>query len=292
MDGPIAKQLEPFFTSADPVVRAASADAVGARLATPRPAVESRADLFGKLDLVWTTAAKDTTPDAKLSVLDAAARAGRDATTRSSLERGLADPEVLVRRRAAMKFQEVFGEDRTDKIGAYADRPMEDYIAIARWAQTPHAAVITMQRPGTMPGRFAVALDADAAPMAAWNFATLANKNFYDGLVIHRLVPNFVVQDGDPRGDGWGGPGYAIRDEYNPLAYAAGVLGMASDGKDTAGSQWFIVLSAQPHLDGRYTSFGHVTQGFRQIVEQILPRDTVVSIRIHDGDGTEALAER
>jgi peptidyl-prolyl cis-trans isomerase A (cyclophilin A) len=69
--------------------------------------------------------------------------------------------------------------------------------------------------------------------MAAWNFATLANKNFYDGLVIHRMVPNFVVQDGDPRGDGWGGPGYAIRDEFNPLAYDAGVLGMASDGART-----------------------------------------------------------
>jgi peptidyl-prolyl cis-trans isomerase B (cyclophilin B) len=67
---------------------------------------------------------------------------------------------------------------------------------------------------------------------------------------------------------------------------------MASDGKDTAGSQWFVVLSAQPHLDGRYTSFGRVTQGFRQIVEQILPGDTVVSIRIHEGDGTEPLAER
>ena len=125
--------------------------------------------------------------------------------------------------------------------------------------------------------------------MAAWNFAQLAAKLFYDGRTVHRVVPNFVVQDGDPRGDGYGGPGYSIRDEFNPLAFSAGVLGMASDGKDTAGSQWFVTLSAQPHLDGRYTSFGKVTQGLREVASQALPGDEVVSIMVYDGDGTEPL---
>jgi peptidylprolyl isomerase len=292
MDGALAKQLDPFFRATDPVVRAAAAEAVGTRLATPRAAVESRADLYRQLDVVWEASTKDTLADAKLSVLDAAAKGGRDEATRAVFERGLTDRDVLVRRRAAAKYQDVFAEDKSSLIGPYADRPFEDYLAMARWAQRRHAAVVTMQRSGTLPGKFVVALDADAAPMAAWNFAQLAEKKFFDNRIIHRMVPNFVVQDGDPRGDGWGGPGYSIRDEYNPLAYEAGVLGMASDGKDTAGSQWFVVLSAQPHLDGRYTSFGRVTQGFRQIVEQILPGDSVVSIRVYEGDGTEPPADR
>jgi cyclophilin family peptidyl-prolyl cis-trans isomerase len=135
-------------------------------------------------------------------------------------------------------------------------------------------------------GQFSVVLDGQAAPMAAWNFAQLAGRKFFDGARLHRVVPNFVVQDGDPRGDGFGGPGYSIRDEFNPLAFSAGVLGMASDGKDTAGSQWFITLSAQPHLDGRYTSFGHVMQGLQAIVSQMRPGDTVVSVRVDEGRGT------
>ena len=111
----------------------------------------------------------------------------------------------------------------------------------------------------------------------------------FSGVSIHRVVPNFVAQDGDPRGDGYGGPGYSIRDEFNPLRFTAGVIGMASDGKDTAGSQRFVTLSAQPHLDGRYTSVGMVTQGLREIVAQIRPQDTVVSIRVYEGTGTEPL---
>ena len=95
------------------------------------------------------------------------------------------------------------------------------------------------------------------------------------------------MQDGDPRGDGYGGPGYSIRDEFNPLPFTAGVLGMASDGKDTAGSQWFVTLSAQSHLDGRYTSFGRVVQGLREIVAKMRPEDTIVSIRVYEGNGTE-----
>jgi cyclophilin family peptidyl-prolyl cis-trans isomerase len=128
--------------------------------------------------------------------------------------------------------------------------------------------------------------------MAAWNFAELARKRYFDGATVHRVVPNFVVQDGDPRGDGYGGPGYSIRDEFNSLAFDAGVVGMASDGKDTAGSQWFVTLSPQPHLDGRYTSFGRVTRGLREVVLHMRPGDTIVSIRVDDGNGTETVTGR
>jgi len=78
---------------------------------------------------------------------------------------------------------------------------------------------------------------------------------------VHRVVPDFVIQDGDPTGTGSGGPGYTIRCEYNQLRYEAGMVGMALSGKDTGGSQWFVTLSPQPHLNGRYTIFAEVTRG-------------------------------
>ena len=281
-EGPVAKLLEQFFAAHDPIVRAAVAEVVGGRIETPRP-IETKDELLGKLEEIAGHSTADTLPDARLAVLDAAAKAGRDERVRALLAAGLKDPEVVVRRRAAQRYQEIFGEDRTADIGPASERALADYERILRWARTTHTAVITMQRPSTLPGSFTVTLDPEAAPIAAWNFAQLAEKKFFDGVTLHRVVPNFVVQDGDPRGDGYGGPGYSIRDEFNPLPFTAGVLGMASDGKDTAGSQWFITLSAQPHLDGRYTSFGRVTQGLREIVSQILAGDTVVSIRMDGG---------
>ena len=93
------------------------------------------------------------------------------------------------------------------------------------------------------------------------HFLDLVDRHFFDGNRWHRVVPNFVVQDGDPRGDGWGGPPGTIRDEINRVRYDAPVLGMALDGPDSGNSQWFINLSPQPHLDGTYTVFGRVVRG-------------------------------
>jgi cyclophilin family peptidyl-prolyl cis-trans isomerase len=95
--------------------------------------------------------------------------------------------------------------------------------------------------------------------------ATLVRKKFYDGLTFHRIVPNFVVQGGDPRGDGWGGPGFALRSEFGMGHYERGTVGIASSGKDTEGSQFFVTHSHQPHLDGRYTIIGTVTAGMEVI---------------------------
>lgn len=115
----------------------------------------------------------------------------------------------------------------------------------------------------TAAGEIRIDLDPEAAPYTVWNFATLADRGYYDGVVFHRVVPDFVVQAGDPRGDGWGGPGWEIPDEINERPYEAGAVGMALSGPDTGGSQWFVTLSPQPHLDGGYTVFGHVTDGLR-----------------------------
>ena len=101
----------------------------------------------------------------------------------------------------------------------------------------------------------------DEAPQTVKNFVTLAQRGYFDSLRVHRVVPDFVIQDGDPSGTGSGGPGYSIRCEYNQLRYEAGMVGMALSGKDTGGSQWFVTLSPQPHLNGRYTIFAQVTRG-------------------------------
>jgi len=120
------------------------------------------------------------------------------------------------------------------------------------------------------------------APLTVENFVTLARKGYFNGIGIHRVVPNFVVQDGDPRGDGEGGPGYTIRDELNQRPYLRGTVGMALDWADTGGSQFFITHSPQPHLDARYTVFGHVVNGI-EVVDRIQPWDVIRRVQIWDG---------
>ncbi|MBX5481975.1 MAG: peptidylprolyl isomerase [Myxococcaceae bacterium] len=129
----------------------------------------------------------------------------------------------------------------------------------------------------TEKGEIEVKLYEDA-PMTAGNIYRLAQRGFFRNLTFHRVVPDFVVQGGDPRGDGEGGPGYTIRDEINHHPYAAGVVGMALSGPDTGGSQFFITTSPQPHLDGRYTAFGEVVAG-REIVHQLLEGDKILDVR-------------
>lgn len=116
------------------------------------------------------------------------------------------------------------------------------------------------------------------APLTAHNLLTLAAVEYFDEQRWPRVVPNFVVQGGDPRGDTSGGPGYSIRDEINRHRYGTGTVGMALAGPDTGGSQFFITHSPQPHLDGGYTIFGEVLEG-QAITHRILPGDVIESIR-------------
>jgi peptidyl-prolyl cis-trans isomerase B (cyclophilin B) len=117
----------------------------------------------------------------------------------------------------------------------------------------------------TSAGEVTIALDPATAPLAVYQFVTLARSGFYDGLVWHRTVPGFVAQTGCPRGDGWGGPGWTIVDEVSDRPFTTGAVGMARSERDTAGSQFFVMTGAARFLDGDYTRFGRVTDGMEAI---------------------------
>ncbi len=121
----------------------------------------------------------------------------------------------------------------------------------------------------TIYGNIEVELYASDAPKTVENFKKLSSEGFYDGLLWHRIVKDFVIQGGDPKGDGTGGPGYQFEDELNTHKFVPGTLGMANSGPNTNGSQFFIVTNQeQPSLDGKYTIFGQVTKGM-DVVQKI-----------------------
>ncbi len=198
---------------------------------------------------------------------------------RQLLDGALKDPDWAMRVRAADLLRQQGVTTAVEAIRpSTAGRPVDDpeWRALATPEFSPHAFLETDK--GTIEIELAV-LD---APMTVNNFVTLARKGFFNGVQIHRVVYDFVVQDGDPRGDGEGGPGYTIRDELNQRPYLRGTVGMALDWKDTGGSQFFITHSPQPHLDARYTVFGHVVNGM-DVVDRIVPWDVVRRVRIWDG---------
>ncbi|MEE2828939.1 MAG: peptidylprolyl isomerase [Myxococcota bacterium] len=132
----------------------------------------------------------------------------------------------------------------------------------------------------TTSGEIELALFPRVAPAAVSNFAALADAGYYDGLLVHRVIPDFVVQAGDPSGTGWGGPGWTIRDEFSELPFVRGSLGMARSGRDSSGSQWFITHSRQPHLDRHYTLFGQVIRGW-DVLDATRLGDRITSITVH-----------
>ena len=140
------------------------------------------------------------------------------------------------------------------------------------------AAVITLDKGGEI----RIELFPDDAPKTVENFVTLAKKGFYDNLSFHRVVPGFVVQGGDPKGNGTGGPGYTIKAEFNRNKHVRGSVAMARSAQpDSAGSQFYITYGAQPHLDGSYTVFGKVVSGMEH-VDGIQQGDLMKTVRIVD----------
>jgi cyclophilin family peptidyl-prolyl cis-trans isomerase/HEAT repeat protein len=178
--------------------------------------------------------------------------------------------------RAAGVAANALGPDAIRPASQPAPVDSPEWAAIVNPGFSPHAFIETDK------GSIEIELAIADAPVTVNNFITLARKGFFDGNGIHRVVPDFVVQDGDPRGDGEGGPGYSIRDEINQRPYLRGTVGMALDWEDTGGSQFFITHSPQPHLDARYTVFGHVVTGM-DVVDRLGPWDVIRSVRVWDG---------
>ena len=159
--------------------------------------------------------------------------------------------------------------------------------AIGDYRDTARRLVVPAERRGgagpelvieTDRGDITVSLFPADAPISVDAFLTLVTRNFFLGSYWNRVVPNFVLQGGDPRGDGWGGPGYTLRDELNRRRYDRGTVGVALSGPDTGGSQFFIALSAQPQLDGAYTAIGRVTAGL-DLLNSVLPGDRIRRVR-------------
>ncbi|MCS6882645.1 MAG: peptidylprolyl isomerase [Oscillochloridaceae bacterium] len=136
---------------------------------------------------------------------------------------------------------------------------------------------VTME---TNKGTIELELYPQYAPMTVNNFVFLANQGFYDGVVFHRVIKDFVIQGGDPTGTGAGGPGYRFRDETmgNPLTHERGVISMANAGPNTNGSQFFIVYQPQPHLNGKHTVFGRVISGMEEVCDKIVQGDRMIKV--------------
>ena len=157
-------------------------------------------------------------------------------------------------------------------------RPAESYERVVRDVVAPTLSGAPLRaRIETARGPITLELLGEAAPLTVDNFVSLARAGFYRNVHFHRVVPNFVAQDGDPRGDGNGGPGYAIRDELNTERYTRGAVGMALSGPDTGGSQYFLTLSPQPHLDARYTIFARVVRG-QDVMDRLVQGDAITNI--------------
>jgi peptidyl-prolyl cis-trans isomerase B (cyclophilin B) len=135
----------------------------------------------------------------------------------------------------------------------------------------------------TEKGSIEVDLFASDAPKTVNNFVFLAREGFYDGVAFHRVINNFMVQGGDPTGSGMGGPGYRFEDEFdgNPNTHEAGSLSMANAGPGTNGSQFFICHGPQPHLDGKHTVFGKVSNG-QDVVDAIAQGDSMIKVTVNE----------
>lgn len=266
-------QILDALGAADVMVRTAALGAL-ARLREP-------ATLPLVLD-AYARAQRDTLNDAALAAVDALAALHRhgSAPPHAFFARFARSPDPLIRLRVHQAFgaaAAAWGPPLPLDTGL---TPAEYRALVDRWvapvlagARRPEAILETERGP------IRLRLFPEVAPLTVASFARLAAMGYFDGQRWPRVVPNFVVQGGDPRGDTNGGPGYAIRDEFNRHRYGTGSVGMALAGPDTGGSQFFVTHFPQPHLDGGYTLFGETVDG-QEVTERLLPGDALLSIRI------------
>ena len=267
--GNAASEMLSRLKAEDPVVRAAAARGLATLKATGATGALTQAVSLAERDGLYV--ARAAAIDALVALDPAAARA--------VLEAALADRDWAVRVRAAEHLRKLDPAADVSRMRPAPPPSIPELAAVETFVApqySPSAYVDTTK--GTIQFELAV-LD---APRTVANFIALVRKGYFRGVQLHRVVPDFVVQDGDPRGDGEGGPGYTIRDEINQRPYLRGTVGMALDWADTGGSQFFITHSPQPHLDARYTVFGQVLAGM-DVVDALSQWDTIERIRVWDG---------
>ncbi|MGA9769792.1 MAG: peptidylprolyl isomerase [Blastocatellia bacterium] len=255
----------------DVIVRATAATLLG-------ELGDSSNDIAIALEAAYKTARADNMNDARIAILEAADKLKHPLSVQALADE-TADQDYVVRLKATELLRQSSIEAGPLKLSIGKAKTGHDRAYWQRMAQLMEAAKNPVAVLHTKKGLIRIELLADAAPMTVDNFMQLARNGFYNGLTFMRVVPNFVIQSGDPRGDQNGGPGYQIRDEINLRRYETGTVGMALSGKDTGGSQFFITHSPQPHLDGGYTVFGQVIEGM-DVVNRIARDDRIERVEI------------
>lgn len=251
-------------------------------------AVEELASVPGgaPLDVLWP--AYQASPDeagtgVRLAVVATLAADKGPRASELLAEVARTDPSRVARERAAGALRErgapapAVGAGPPSRLPAdYRSlmQPVSPYPGLPLY--TPRAILHTRR------GQVEVHLNVVEAPLAVDSFAGLAQRGYFDGSTFHRVVPDFVAQGGDPRGDGSGGPGYSLRDEVGQRPYGRGVVGMALAGRDTGGSQFFVTRVPAPHLDGTYPVIGRVVKGM-EVVDALRPGDVVERVELWDG---------
>lgn len=225
-------------------------------------------------------------PDTRTSIMDVLPDFG-DSSCLKILEPALNDPRTIMRKHAVDAMKKLAGGSAYVLNGKVVD--LNDFLSldgkVTAAVQQGYAsdfgspvaereAVIHLEK-----GPVTIRLLGGDAPVHVRNFVELASKGFYNGLRIHRVVPNFVIQGGDPRGDGWGGGDRLVPDQFNRRPYVRGTIGMPTSGKDSGGTQFFITMSRQPHLDGNYTIFGEVISGMENVDKTELG-DRILSVEV------------
>jgi cyclophilin family peptidyl-prolyl cis-trans isomerase/HEAT repeat protein len=240
--------------------------------------------LTDALASAYQRALPETNPDVRLAVV-AGFAAQKDTKATVWLEQtARTDPSRLVRVRALLALRAAGVSSLPEPGPEEVRRLPADYrLAMGPYDTTPGIELYSPRAIlHTRRGRIEVLLDVVETPLTTQSFIDLARRGFYDGLTFHLVEPNFMAQGGCPRGDGNGGPGYALRNEIGQRPFGRGAVGIALSGKDTGGSQFFITHSPQPELDGAYTLFGRVTGGM-DVVDQIRPGDVIEHVEIWTG---------
>jgi cyclophilin family peptidyl-prolyl cis-trans isomerase/HEAT repeat protein len=277
--GQIAAALEKKQRPSEPaeraraLLRAALRDTDGPVVATAAEALGQLMDTESTPSLLEALARFARPADNEITQSLIGALGAVHATPAAPALRRLLASSIPPVRLAASKALAALGETAPANVQIEPSEPLPAAVRAQARAQT--RAAQRRLHLTTDKGEIVILLAVEEAPVTTAALAHLVARGFYDGLTFHRVVPDFVTQGGDPRGDGWGGPGYTLRCELHPRRYLRGTVGMALAGKDTGGSQFFITHAMQPHLDGKYTIIGEVVAGM-EVVDALLPGDRIL----------------